>query len=586
MTKKLLTSLLLTFLLSFGLFAQTAVQRHGKLRTEGAYLLNEHGKIVQLRGMSFFWSTPEWPGYKYYNAATVDALINDWKCTVVRVAYDRNNGNDKGWDGVKAVIDAAIAKGIYVVIDWHSHTAEQQSSAAISFFSQQAALYKNTPNVIFEVYNEPITGGGATTGSLVDAQKTWGAIKPYLTNVTKAIRDAGADNIIIIGTPYYCQHIGVAAGDPIKDASGKPYNNLVYSFHFYAASHGPEAYYYKNGDGSGGLENTYLEGGLGRVPVFVSEWGTTHSDGGQDGHNYIDGTNTDWWFNRYINGEYKLSWCNWSVSDFQPSSAFSGSPSSPSASGQIVKRHLTASTVDAYDPPWEAGNVGPAKDTVFNMPATHPTNRYNRSYGASVKAADVSYSSRDKVDVRTANNKCLTVSNGADGNWVSYEINSTSSTQHLVMRYLATAGSGSVDVYLDGTKTGSLSLPQNTTWTTVSTNMAVSAGKHSVKLVFANTNGTYSIEWLELTNTLTAAITRQTVSRNLTFSTVRNGFSVSLPQNHGFTSYEVVGADGRVVKSGSVNAADLNVNNVANGIWFVKLNGEKSRTFKAVLTGK
>ncbi|HEX3019665.1 MAG TPA: hypothetical protein VHP36_05160, partial [Chitinispirillaceae bacterium] len=89
-------------------FSETPVQRHGKLTTDGKYLLNKNGKIVQLRGMSFYWSDPSWNGDQYYTTGIVDFLVDNWKCTVLRVAY----GHQAGWNLCETVINQAIKKGI------------------------------------------------------------------------------------------------------------------------------------------------------------------------------------------------------------------------------------------------------------------------------------------------------------------------------------------------------------------------------------------------------------------------------------------------------------------------------------------
>ena len=105
----------------------TVVSLHGQLHIEGTKILDQNNNEVQLRGMSFFWS--QWIG-EFYTPQTVRWLKEDWQCTIVRAAmavedsegYITNPETEK--NKVFTVIDAAIAEGIYVIVDWHSHHAE------------------------------------------------------------------------------------------------------------------------------------------------------------------------------------------------------------------------------------------------------------------------------------------------------------------------------------------------------------------------------------------------------------------------------------------------------------------------------
>jgi|GEM_PF-1664488 len=579
--------LLGTLALGFATADFAATPKHGWLSTRDNYILNENGNIVQLKGMSFFWSTEAWPGYSFYNAGTLNALVDDWKCTVVRVAYDRSSG----WSGCQAVIDAAIAKGIYVILDWHCHDAENNTSQAVSWFTEKANAYKNTPNIIFEPYNEPVTSGSAVAqdGSEANAVKTWNAIKPYFTSVTKAIRQTGAKNLIIIGTPYYCQHPQVAANDPPKDDSGNPFENIAYSFHFYAASHGPNAYYVER-DG-GGYENTYLEKAVERVPVFVTEWGTTHRDGGEGGANtYVDEANTDWWFDNFIN-KYHLGHCNWSVSSFQTSSAFNGSASSPSASGAIAKRYIQQGE-DEFVPDWILGYEGPSKDSTFTMPSEfHAASRFNRFYGTHAESASVAFSYRDAVDRRIpgkSNYTALKITPSEQDNWVSYNINLNAATKCLLVRYMAALGKGTIEIIVDDNKEGEIELqtPSSTTapWITATLPVEIASGDHTLKFNFINTTGTYyNIEWFQLfegicsTSSEWKPVKSSVYMERASITPVRNGVSITLPATGRFTGYTLMRPDGRTVKNGAIGggARSIAVNNLSTGLWLLRLDGHK-----------
>merc|ERR1719336_1669161 len=82
--------------------------------------------------------------------------------------------------------EPAINKGIYVIIDWHDHHAENHVSEATAFFDEMARKYGGRDHVIFETYNEPLG-------------VSWsGVIKPYHEQLVPVIR-AYSDNLIILG---------------------------------------------------------------------------------------------------------------------------------------------------------------------------------------------------------------------------------------------------------------------------------------------------------------------------------------------------------------------------------------------------
>ncbi len=566
-------------------FAQTPVEKHGWLRTEKQHLLNENDKIVQLKGLSFYWSNPGWNGAHWYTEETVQALVNDWECTVIRLAYDPTQPGS--WDShCLPVLNEALRLGIYVVIDYHSHDAHNRANDAISFFTQRAEEYKDEPNVIFEVYNEPITHDDSENGDLGTARETWEQIKPYQTDVTEAIRNTGSQNLIIIGTPFYCQHVGVAASDQIVQSNGEPFENIAYSFHFYAASHGPNAHF------GGGVEDQYLLDAVGRVPVFVSEWGTTHSNGAEG---LVDGDNTEWWFENFID-KYHLSWCNWSASDFETSSAFSGGSTNPSESGQVVRRFLGGE--DEFEVPGRSERR--IHSETFDVPATIAASEFNTIFGDYAHSVDVAFFDWDQDDGRVdvVDNTALEVSE-VDASttdpedYVTYEINSSSDTKYFLARYLAPEGSGTIEIYVDDQEVGELSITSTDPreWRTIDQQIDISSGSHVIKLNFQNTTGSYQIGWLELTNDV--AIARNPLRRNLNakakLEMVKQGFSALLPQSHSYTSYSLMRANGQVLKSGKLNpsVSKLAFEDISTGMWLLKLQGaKKADLFKAFISGQ
>ncbi|MEM9419215.1 MAG: glycoside hydrolase family 5 protein [Planctomycetota bacterium] len=261
------------------------VERHGQLRVEGAQILDQHGEPVQLRGMSLFWS--QWGG-AYFNASVVDTLVDDWNVTLIRVPLAVHKGGyldhpEQEVAKVMEVVDAALARGVYVIVDWHAHDLEQH--AAVKFFQELAQGHGHHPNLIYETWNEPVRQDWSTV------------IKPYHENVVAAIREHDPDNLILLGTALWSQDVDVAAQDPVAGT------NLAYTLHFYAGSHGQKLR---------DKADRAMELG---AALFVSEWGVSKANG--DDGVFIKESRE--WLD--FMDEQHISWANWSVFDKDESSA-------------------------------------------------------------------------------------------------------------------------------------------------------------------------------------------------------------------------------------------------------------------------
>jgi endoglucanase len=263
------------------------VAEHGVLSVVGPHILDQSGEKTSLAGPSFFWSNTGWRQEKYYTAGAVETFAKDWNAGIIRIAMGAQEegsyledpkGNS---DRVVTLIDAAIANGLYVIVDWHSHQAEKDMDAAVNFFTGLAKAYGETPNLIYEIYNEPL-----------DTTDWADTIKPYAETVISAIRKVDPDNLIIVGTPSWDQRVDIAADDPLTGHS-----NILYALHFYAASHKAELR--EKADYA-------IQKGL---PLIISEWGSVTYNG--DG--YMDEDSTREWM--AFAKKHHLTHLNWSVSD-------------------------------------------------------------------------------------------------------------------------------------------------------------------------------------------------------------------------------------------------------------------------------
>ncbi len=256
------------------------VKNYGQLKVMGTQLVDKNNQPVVLHGMSFGWHCFH---PRFYNAGAVQWLHKDWNCSVVRAAIGvepkggYKDDSATAMAKAKAVIDAAIKEGIYVIVDWHSHHINLNEAKI--FFSEIASTYHKYPNIIYEIFNEP-------------AEANWPQVKEYATEIIKIIRNKDLNNIILVGCPHWDQDVNLPAVDPIKG-----FNNLMYTMHFYAGTHKQRL-----------RDRTDSAINMG-LPIFVSESAGMEATG--------DGPiNKEEW-QKWITwmDKRKLSWITWSVSD-------------------------------------------------------------------------------------------------------------------------------------------------------------------------------------------------------------------------------------------------------------------------------
>jgi endoglucanase len=302
----------------------TIVGKYGQLSISGNSIINEKGNQIALRGMSLFWS--QWAP-NYYNKETIQWLRDDWKCTIIRAAMGVESGGylenpELEYFNVKTVVDACIELGIYVIIDWHDHHGEDHLESAKIFFNRISAEYGSYPNIIYEIYNEPL-------------DVSWNnVVKPYAEEIISTIRKNDPNNIIIVGTPNWSQDVEDVIGNRVLDP------NTAYSLHFYTGTHREW------------LRSKAAQAILGEIPLFVSEWGISEASGNGN----IDLNETNLWTDFMESTD--LSWCNWSVTNKDETSAIL-LPSTTSLSGWkvnelseagvIIREYLIKMNSDIFD---------------------------------------------------------------------------------------------------------------------------------------------------------------------------------------------------------------------------------------------
>ncbi|MCR5795342.1 MAG: cellulase family glycosylhydrolase [Solobacterium sp.] len=286
---------------------------NGSLHVEGTYIVDEHGKQVALRGISTHGLTwfPEFVDQDIFTQ-----LAQEWDCNLIRLAmYSEQYCTGEKEESLEMMlkgIEAAIAADMYVLVDWHilnDSDPNQNIEEAKGFFTLIAERYRDCPNIIYEICNEP------------NGDTTWADVTKYADVVIPLIRGIDPSSLIIVGTPDYDRALMAPLLNPL------PYEDVMYTCHFYTASHYDALF-------------SELQAALERgLPVFITECGLSEASG--DGR--TDYENAAKWFS-YVN-EHKLAYAIWSLSDKPETSAMIRSGSD--FSGRLEDRYLTETGIYA-----------------------------------------------------------------------------------------------------------------------------------------------------------------------------------------------------------------------------------------------
>ena len=285
---------------------QTPFDKHGKLHVSGTQLTDSHGQATILQGISTHGL--QWDNMgDYVNETALSNLRDEWGADLIRLAgYVTQNGYTVSETG-RQRIDTYIQKGVslanklgmYAMIDWHIHAENPMDtkSAAISFFDTYSRKYADDDHVIYEICNEP-------------SDLPWSTIKSYAQDVVSTIRANDPDGIIVVGTGNWSQNVDqIQSGGGMLDAS-----NIMYSFHFYAATHGQNF--------RDKVTTAHNQG----IPIYVTEFGTCTADGQSN----ISPEDTKEWLD-FLRG-YGISYSAWSLCNKNEAASLI-SPASSKTSG-------------------------------------------------------------------------------------------------------------------------------------------------------------------------------------------------------------------------------------------------------------
>ncbi len=265
----------------------------GALQVLDGQLCDSSGTPVQLRGIS----THGLAWYPEYVNQECFSDLHSWSVNVIRLAlypaesggYCTDGDQEQLKELVRDGIRYAAEEDLYVIVDWHvlsEGNPKVYQSQAEDFFEEISAEFADYDNILYEICNEPNSGA------------SWSDIKEYAESIIPIIRSHDPDAVIIVGTPTWSQELNQAAADPITG-----YDNLMYSLHFYAATHQES------------LRNVLESAAESGLPVFVTEFGICDASGS----GALDEDSAGEWI-RLMN-QYQISFVMWNLSNKDESSA-------------------------------------------------------------------------------------------------------------------------------------------------------------------------------------------------------------------------------------------------------------------------
>ena len=259
----------------------------GRLQVINGKLCSESGEPVMLRGVSSngLITAEDYINEPLFHELSADRGVNLFRFAMYTygvgiVGYCTGGDKERHKQDMIKGVDLARDQDMYALIDWHilsDGDPNQYLDEAKAFFADMAGQFCDYDNVLYEICNEP---------NGVD----WQTVKAYAEQIIPVIREKDPASVIIVGNPDWSKDLCSLAADPLD------FDNILYTLHFYAASHGQE------------LRDMTQRLSRDGLPIFVTEFGVTMSSGGFP----RDLESADLWIE--LLEQENISYCMWSFS--------------------------------------------------------------------------------------------------------------------------------------------------------------------------------------------------------------------------------------------------------------------------------
>lgn len=274
--------------------------------TQGNKILDANGEQKVFHGVnrpSLEW---DYGGIKL-NAADFEEMAS-WKANVVRLPL-----NQAFWFGgqreiyknrVDQVVGWALDAGLHVIIDLHraplegAELNEQQdmtNEQSLEFWKEVAALYKDEPEISFDLYNEPRNITWAQWRNGGNHPMGWKIVG--MQQLYDAVRNAGAKNLVLVGGLNWAYEFSGLLDNPLDGY------NIIYVTHLYGFN--------------GKRPEDWAEDWLflkDRYPLMIGEFGPSHNEGAFE-LEYVEEV-------LRVADENSLSWTAWAWYNFSTNNLF------------------------------------------------------------------------------------------------------------------------------------------------------------------------------------------------------------------------------------------------------------------------
>ena len=207
-----------------------------------------------------------------------ERIAHDWHANVVRISLHpsdwKHSPHAQVLDTLDREMGAALANGMYVILDWHSigwpdgyyekiradwtddpvDLYDSNFALAKSFWDEVSARFGKDGRIIFELWNEPVMTKKEEDEDNVHPE--WSRLKPYFAQLVQIVRSHSRNVVFATGNEWAYDMEGIRE-DPL------PGVNVAYSWHIYAGTDDDDEKQWAD----------HLDDLQTIAPVMVTEWG-------------------------------------------------------------------------------------------------------------------------------------------------------------------------------------------------------------------------------------------------------------------------------------------------------------------------